>query len=205
MEVHSDNQEYVKLLGDVEHRVMFKSRSPGPLRLVQLLQGWRPVRRELKNFDADVIYGSLEWPNWLAARAAASMSNPPAVVIGVRNSAERKSWKRRLPLLSLSTRGQFEAIVANSVAGLQEAHRVGIRSDLEEVIPNGIDTLRFRRNPAAGREKRAAFGIPEQVPCVGHVGRLSPMKDHVTLLRSFALLLKSVPDAHLLCVGAKAA
>ena len=201
MESRSDNPAYEQLLEGVERNVVLGSPWPGPFRLVQLLRGWRPVRRELERFKADVIYAALEWPNWLAARAVAGMSKRPAVVAGIRNSAEVMSWKRRLPLKRLAQHGQLDGLVANSRAGLDEAHRIGITANLEDVIPNGIDTNRFSPDAASGERKRLALEIPRDCPLLGHVGRLSPMKDHETLLHSLAAVLESRPEVHLVCVG----
>ena len=201
MESRSDNPAYEQLLEGVERHVVLGSPWPGPFRLIQLLRGWRPVRRELERFQADVIYAALEWPDWLAARAVTAMTNRPAVVAGIRNSAEAMSWKRRLPLKRLADHGRLDGLVANSSAGLEEAHRIGITANLEDVIPNGIDTVRFSPDATAGERKRKAMGIPLECQLLGHVGRLSPMKDHETLLRGLAVILESRPEVHLACVG----
>ena len=201
MESGDDNPAYERLLEGVERQVVLGSPWPGPLRLIQLLRGWRPVRRELERFQADVIYAGLEWPDWLAARAVAGMAKRPAVVAGIRNSAESMSWKRRLPLKRLAAHGRLDGLIANSEAGLAEAHRIGIRSSLEEVIPNGIDTDFFSPDPESGQQIRESLGLPSDVVLLGHVGRLSPMKDHDTLLQAMAILLESHPGLHLACLG----
>ena len=67
------------------------------------------------------------------------------------------------------------------------------------VIPNGIDAVRWRPDPAAGAAARRGWGIPVQVPLVGLVGRLDLMKDHVTFLA--AVRACTVPGLHAVCIG----
>ena len=195
MESRSDNPDYVELLGDVEHHVLHDWRWPGPLRLIQLLGMWRSVRSELRQFDADVVYSALEWPNWLAARAVAGMRKRPVCVAGIRNSSEIMSWKRRLPITLLAKQGHLDGLIANSRAGLEESHRIGMKSACEQVIPNGIDSTRFGPDPDAREKMRSELDVPSGSLLLGHVGRISRMKDHETLLRGFALVLKSIPEA----------
>jgi glycosyltransferase involved in cell wall biosynthesis len=59
------------------------------------------------------------------------------------------------------------------------------------VIYNGINVEKFPAHPAA-RLRRFR---------VGSVGRLVPAKDHVTLIRSFALVAAAMPDAELHILG----
>ena len=73
--------------------------------------------------------------------------------------------------------------------------------DAERVvrIPNAIDTSRPLRGD--GRRLRAELGIPLDVPLVGSVGRLVPMKGFEHLLRAWPSVLEAHPRAHLVVVG----
>jgi glycosyltransferase involved in cell wall biosynthesis len=62
------------------------------------------------------------------------------------------------------------------------------------VIYNGIDLDRFASRPAHPSRARPTFRI-------GTVGRLVPAKDHVTLIRSFAIVSAAMPSAELHIVG----
>jgi glycosyltransferase involved in cell wall biosynthesis len=65
-------------------------------------------------------------------------------------------------------------------------------------IRYGLDEL-----PAARSEPTpAAAGIPADAPLALAVGRLIAQKDHTTLLRAFALVHETVPEAHLAILGA---
>ena len=64
-------------------------------------------------------------------------------------------------------------------------------------IRYGLDEL-----PAAPSEQTpAAVGIPDEAPLTLAVGRLIEQKDHATLLRAFARVRATVPDARLAILG----
>jgi glycosyltransferase involved in cell wall biosynthesis len=77
----------------------------------------------------------------------------------------------------------------------------GISPERLIVIYNGVDTEKFYPDPAIKRTGRKALGIKENVPVIGIVARLTPVKDHVTLLKAFKIILKKYPEALLLIVG----
>jgi glycosyltransferase involved in cell wall biosynthesis len=68
------------------------------------------------------------------------------------------------------------------------------------VIPNGIDSERFRPDPIAGRRLRIEWGIPENAPLIGIVGRIEPMKDHSTFLEAAGIVARG-SKAHFVCIG----
>jgi glycosyltransferase involved in cell wall biosynthesis len=62
------------------------------------------------------------------------------------------------------------------------------------VIYNGINLDKFTTRPAGLATARSRFRV-------GCVGRLVPAKDHVTLIRAFALVTSVMPDAELHILG----
>jgi glycosyltransferase involved in cell wall biosynthesis len=67
-----------------------------------------------------------------------------------------------------------------------------------EVVYSGVDLERFHLEP----EPRPVTGLPEvEGRLVGCVARLSPEKDHVTLLRAWRRHLQRHPQDHLVLVG----
>lgn len=93
------------------------------------------------------------------------------------------------------------AIIVNSEAGRLWAEKLGFPTGKLRVVPNGIDTSFFRPQPELGQPLREKWGIAPNVPLVGLVARLDPMKDHSTFLRAAALLLRRVPGCRFVCVG----
>lgn len=69
------------------------------------------------------------------------------------------------------------------------------------LIRNGIDISRFAFDDVARAEVRRELGIEDCDFCIGHIGRFSPAKNHLFLLRVFLEVLKRKPDSKLLLVG----
>ena len=75
------------------------------------------------------------------------------------------------------------------------------RPEQVEVIPLGLDLERFRRARPGVPTLRPSLGLGSEVPLLGIVGRLVPIKDHSTLFQAMALLQTSNPPVHLAVVG----
>lgn len=76
------------------------------------------------------------------------------------------------------------------------ALRIGRPSQFH-VISLGLDLASFLQVAAPTGCLRARLGLPDDAALVGVVGRLVPIKDHVTLLAAIALL----PGVHLAIIG----
>ena len=74
--------------------------------------------------------------------------------------------------------------------------RIG-RPSQYRVIPLGLDLSGFYDDTVAPGALRARLGLAPDVPLLGAVGRLVPIKDVATLLQAMTLL----PDVHLAVVG----
>ncbi len=68
------------------------------------------------------------------------------------------------------------------------------------VVPNGVDTERFRPQVPDSALRRE-LGIPPGVPVAGIVAALRPEKNHSLFLAAAQCTLKQRPDAHFLIVG----
>jgi glycosyltransferase involved in cell wall biosynthesis len=90
-----------------------------------------------------------------------------------------------------------DAVIANSQAGVQTHRDAGYKPKRFLVIPNGIDTGRFRPDPEARSQIRTELAIAAATPIVIHVSRVDPMKDHPTFLKA----MEQVPNAMGVLVG----
>jgi sugar transferase (PEP-CTERM/EpsH1 system associated) len=71
---------------------------------------------------------------------------------------------------------------------LRELHaaRTGYPAGKITVIHNGVNERRFFPDPETRARVRAELGIGENELCIGSVGNLAPVKDHMTTLRALA-------------------
>lgn len=100
-------------------------------------------------------------------------------------------------LSSLLTTG----IIYCSSASASQHEALGYARRKTRIIPNGIDTDRFKPDPLARRRLTAALGLPIDRPIVGHFARFDPMKNHFGLLRAVATLRMLGASVHLLLAG----
>jgi sugar transferase (PEP-CTERM/EpsH1 system associated) len=69
------------------------------------------------------------------------------------------------------------------------------------VLQNGVDTSRFVQRPGEGEQTRQRLGLGDGSLIIGAVGRLVPIKDHVTLLRAAELLSSRGTPVRVLLAG----
>ena len=77
----------------------------------------------------------------------------------------------------------------------------GIQSDKWRLIPNTIQTERFRFNEVERKTKRETIGITEDEILLGAVGRVEKEKNHIFLIGVLKKLLRSMPNAKLIILG----
>ncbi|MFQ5785167.1 MAG: glycosyltransferase [Alphaproteobacteria bacterium] len=168
------------------------------LRLVRLVRATRPA----------VLHAYLPTAN-LAAILLKPIFPGLRIVWGVRAS------DMDLGRYDAATRWSYRAerraaryadlIIANAHAGRDHAVANGFPADRTVVVPNGIDTERFRPDPAARRRVRAEWGIGETDILIGLAGRIDPMKGHRVFVEAAARLASEFAAARFVCVGGGAA
>lgn len=93
-------------------------------------------------------------------------------------------------------------IVSCSRTGMEIHHRQYGYPDRKMIwIGNGIDTARFRPDPAHRLAWRQKLGIPDSAAVIGMVARLNPVKDVPTFLRAAAQFQRSRADVHFVFCG----
>ena len=98
----------------------------------------------------------------------------------------RKTWIRFFEQLGTSAYHQADGIVSLFEGNRQRQHRDGAPEHKTQVIANGIDTVRF-----AGTYKLR----PETPPMiVGLVGRVVPIKDIKTFIRTLRTAVETLPN-----------
>ncbi len=159
--------------------------------------------RTVYRLRPQVLYGYQRIPNELALVIGRLVG--ARVVWGIRQSdvhLRQFDWLSRLLFHVGAYLSRFaDLIIVNSESGLRNHAAFGYARDRMVVISNGIDTARFRPDPAAGAALRREWGIVDGVVLVGIVGRLHPVKDHQTFLKAAALVHARQPRTRFVCVG----
>lgn len=141
-----------------------------------------------RSVQPEVVHGYLAESN-LMALLLKPFCGFPRIVWGVRDSQTDAHLWGMLGKLSFRLNcllARFaDAIICNSQAGRAYYLARGYPARKMHVVPNGIDTERFK---PSRHEHPLTFGL---------VGRMSPMKDVATFLKAAAL----VPDARFVIVG----
>lgn len=164
---------------------------------------WR-LLRVLRKSNAVIVHGYMPLGNLLAllARAACPRAR---VVWGVRSSnidRETHDWLSRLTFrMSCIAARLADSIIANSEAGAVHHAALGYPHARIKVIPNGIDTQRFRFDADGRKRVRGEWHVSEDCTLIGLAGRLDPMKDHPTFLRAAALLAMRDARWRFICIG----
>ena len=161
---------------------------------------WRMARNE----RPDIVHGYLPTPN-LSCLALKLFRPKVRIVWGIRDSGVRREQSDWLAGLATRiqgiTSGWVDGIISNSNAGRRNAIANGLPGERITVIPNGIDTDKFRPSPADRADVRAELGFAPDEQVVAMLGRLDPMKDHATFLRAAASAALADPFVRFLCAG----
>ncbi len=163
-------------------------------RLIHLLREEKP----------DILHSYLSVPN-LVTVMMKPLFHRIKIVWGIRSSnvdTGRYEWMARFSYWSECRLCRFvDLIIANSQAGFDYSVADGFPKEKMVVIPNGIDTERFRPDLMARRKVREEWKMTDREKLIGLVGRLDPKKDYETFLRAAALLMRERDDVRFVCVG----
>ena len=158
-------------------------------RLVRLVRRWRP----------EVIHTHLIWSD-LWGCAAARLAHTRALVSTAHCTVDRRAasaplrWACRRAARARSwTLAISDAVAAYRAEQGEPPQRIS-------VLPNAVDVARF----AAGRgmPMRRAWGVAGDVPLIGCVARLDPIKGVAVLVRALARLRAAGRPPHLVVAGA---
>ena len=92
-------------------------------------------------------------------------------------------------------------LACSQQAGLDRFGKAIVSGSNFHVLNNGIDTRTTRYSASSREAIRNELGIDSHTPLFGHVGRLTPVKNHPFLLSVFTQIKKSLPNAKLVLVG----
>ena len=145
------------------------------------------VSNVVSSFRPDVFQTFLTTPNIIGSLLRPRLGRT-RLVWGIRNSemdlSHYDTFNRLCARLEVFLSPYCDLAITNSNAGVRAHIDRGLRPKRFKVVENGIDTERFRPRSDQRRRLRALWEIPETAKLCLAVGRIDPMKDHETLLRS---------------------
>ena len=169
--------------------------SRGPATFALWRRTLQVLREEHARRPFDVLHAFWATESGLLAALAGRLQRIPTVVslaggelVALRDIGygdQRIAWERLKVAASLR-------LATHVTAGSRQLQVLGehrLRNRKMHLAPLGVDTALFQE----GRGDHAARLV--------HVGALTPVKDHVTLLRAFNQLLRHMPEARLELIG----
>jgi glycosyltransferase involved in cell wall biosynthesis len=176
-----------------------------PLNPVEDLRALGDLRREIRAGRPDVVHTHTAKAGALG-RLAARRARVPVVVHTFHGHVLEAYFSRPVARAFVEAERRLargtDALIAVSAAVRDELLALGIGDRRRwRVIPLGLELDPLLSELPDVAPARAALGLPTDLPVVGIVGRLAPIKDHRTFLRAAARLAGQRPDVHFAVVG----
>lgn len=166
------------------------------------LQELRAIARGAR---ANVIQGWMYHASFAATLLSMTSRERWPVLWNVRHALDAwESEPRKLRwLIQLMARfsNHPQAVIYNSTRAARQHEARGYAAARTVVIPNGVDTERFRPDATSRLATRVALGVPANAVVIGMAARVDPLKDHDTFLRVAAQLAARNANIHVLLVG----
>ena len=161
--------------------------------------------RLLRHHKPDIVQSHGARPNFYAALAG-RWARVPVIVSTIHNSLydyRISSIRRSLYLmgerLTFALSDRTVCVAAALAQDLTE--RSGRDPGKIQVIRNGVDLEAFDPESVEGSRVRREFGLKEETPLIGIVGRMTPQKGHLDLLTALVQIKATIPTVKALIVG----
>jgi glycosyltransferase involved in cell wall biosynthesis len=168
-----------------------------------VIRFFRRLIHQLRLLRPDILHGYLDVPNLLALFLKPLVH--ARVVWGIRAceiDLRQYDWLFRLAFRLESILSRYpDLIVVNSFAGFQRHVARGFPRQKMVLIPNGIDTVKFKPEPHAGAKLRVSWNVPTGSRIIGTVGRLDLMKDLPVFLQAAARVSSQFDNLRFVCIG----
>lgn len=166
---------------------------------------WR-LYRLLKDLKPDIVHTHNPRAGFLG-RVAARLAGVP-VIVHTLHEYPFRGYYNRLSTIVFITMERFGAYLSDSIITLSQDLRHALvvtygitRKSRITVLPLGYDLQSFAETKRHQGNFRAEWDIPEDVPLIGIIGRLLPVKNHRLFLESALQINKVLPDARFVIIG----
>ncbi len=169
--------------------------------LLSFTQVIRQLRKKVSDTQPDLIHANSIRAGLVATMA--TMGLKQTVVWHVHDLLPRHPFNTLIRAIASGSPRTRIVAVAQASADRLIGNFAGLRRRVT-VIPNGIDLAKLSTT-VGGRERiRRELEIADDVPVIGMIGRLTPAKGQLDMLKLFPKVLTRFPSARLLIVGAPA-
>lgn len=157
----------------------------------------------VRHVQPDIVHGYMATANEICLLVGCLFG--AKVVWGIRSSfLDYSKYKNPVGWMFLLGRilsPMADLLIANSSSGKAFHIEQGYAPDRWAVIPNGIDTERFKPDVEKRTNVRRALGIKDHQRLVGLVGRVEHIKGQDTFLHAAQKVIQGEPNVRFLCVG----
>jgi len=169
------------------------------------LPSWQTIkklRQLMRAFNPDIVQGWMYHGN-IAATVAVFLFDPMRRKVklfwNVRQTLydinSEKMQTRWLIVLGRWLSFFAHSVIYNSKLSAKQHCNVGYSVKKTKIIPNGFDLKKFRPDQNRRQQLRNELKVSESTILIGHISRLHPMKDHVTLLRAINRVIENISDS----------
>jgi len=164
------------------------------------------IRDLLNRFDADVLQTWMYHADLVGAIATKYKSARIPLVWSIHNGRIDSSMRFRTKIIakvcSISSGFLPSRIVCCANSAKDNHVSFGYKDSNITVVPNGVDSERFRFCPLSRQQIRRELSIDQDVIAIGLIARYAPVKRHKLFLNSVMPILQSSSyNIHIVLVG----
>jgi len=156
------------------------------------------LARELRRRRVDILH-THNWCTFLEGLLAAKLARVPILVHGEHGKIQDR--RRQIFAQRWGWRAVHQVLAVSDDLADRMARAIGFPRERIQVIPNGVDTERFRPSEMPKAELRGQLGLLPDGFLVGMVARFVEFKDHAGVFRALASLRELGVEAHLALAG----
>jgi glycosyltransferase involved in cell wall biosynthesis len=163
-------------------------------------RAWQALRQLVRAKQIDIVHGHDYKTNLMAYWLSRV---EPVIPLSTAHGYTGHGWKERRIYYPADKRllARFPKVVTVSGELKRTLVKAGADPNRIDVILNGIDPQRFRRDPGRRDAARARYALTSGDVAIGSVGRLEPQKRFDLLIDAFASLSRTSPALRLLIAG----